>query len=406
MDQSKTAIALWQDEKELAEVKRQFAPTLNEQEFSLFCKMGMATGLNPFLREIYAVKYGNQCSIFIGRDGYRKGAQANKLYQGHTVDAVYADDIFEATPSTGEVTHKYGKDRTKLIGAYCIVHRAKCKPMYNYVEFDEYYAGHKLPDGSIKTTKYGPMKPTIWDTKPATMIKKVAEAQGLRGAFQELFAGTYEESEDWNAKSGSSAPKTATQTVKEPDISNTNKSDSVTDKNDSNTIENDNVIDAEVVEDAPPATAPVRNGPPVPRKPDEPPMTDHNRKKLFALWNQYHKLSGSKLDSAAHRIEKMQKFYGVGTTKDLGDYQAEHLIDRLETEIRKLGGDPTPPKVKEEPKPKVEHHHVTDCHNAKYEMKDGKAYCEECGAQCGIKTVDIPVDDGNVDLAEQAQAIF
>ena len=31
------------------------------------------------------------------------------------------------------------------------------------------------------------------------MIKKVAEAQGLRGSFQELFAGTYEESENWEA---------------------------------------------------------------------------------------------------------------------------------------------------------------------------------------------------------------
>ena len=39
-------------------------------------------------------------------------------------------------------------------------------------------------------------KQSVWKTKPATMIKKVAEAQGLRWAFQELFAGTYEESEE------------------------------------------------------------------------------------------------------------------------------------------------------------------------------------------------------------------
>ena len=41
------------------------------------------------------------------------------------------------------------------------------------------------------------MKPTLWDTKPATMIKKVAEAQGLRMAFQSQFGGTYHESENW-----------------------------------------------------------------------------------------------------------------------------------------------------------------------------------------------------------------
>jgi hypothetical protein len=52
--------------------------------------------------------------------------------------------------------------------------------MMNYVDFKEY------------VQSFG-----VWKTKPATMIKKVAEAQGLRGAFQELFAGTYEESENW-----------------------------------------------------------------------------------------------------------------------------------------------------------------------------------------------------------------
>lgn len=39
---------------------------------------------------------------------------------------------------------------------------------------------------------------SVWAQKPSTMIKKVAEAQVLRMTFQELFAGTYDESEQWD----------------------------------------------------------------------------------------------------------------------------------------------------------------------------------------------------------------
>lgn len=175
--------------------------TLSKQEFITYIEIGRLTGLNPFLREIWAVKYGKKAaSIFIGRDGYRKSAQRHEKYESHSADAVYEKDSFFA--KNGEVTHTYAKEgRGELLGAYCIVHRKGAKfPAYNYVEFNEYYLGHKKADGSIKSTKYGPMKPTLWDSKPATMIKKVAEAQGLRGSFQELFAGTYEESEQWEAE--------------------------------------------------------------------------------------------------------------------------------------------------------------------------------------------------------------
>lgn len=175
---------------------------LTKEEFITYVEIGRVTGLNPFLREIWAVKYANKpASIFIGRDGYRKSAQRSRDYEYHSVDAVYSNDVFSVVD--GVVEHSYNlKDRGELLGAYCIVKRKKAgKPMFNYVELKEYYLGNKNEDGSIKKTKFGDMKPTIWDLKPATMIKKVAEAQGLRGAFQELFAGTYEESENWQMDS-------------------------------------------------------------------------------------------------------------------------------------------------------------------------------------------------------------
>lgn len=193
-------LQIWQDESSLAEIKKIFGRGLSEAEFTTLCKIGEATGLNPFLREIWAVKYGNSsANIFIGRDGYRKAAQNNQDYDYHISDAVYDNDNF--TVKNGEVDHEYNlKDRGKIIGAYCVVKRKNSsKPNFVFVEFKEYKGK------------------SVWETKPATMIKKVAEAQGLRMTFQSLFAGTYDESEDWktDAKNTSQVEILATKEQKE-----------------------------------------------------------------------------------------------------------------------------------------------------------------------------------------------
>jgi phage recombination protein Bet len=175
------SMALWQENDKLAEVKKVFGKDLTDSEFAILVQIGKATTLNPFLKEIWAVKYGtNPAQIFIGRDGYRKVAQGNPDYDYHLVDAVYANDEFSI--DNGEVRHKYSiKDRGALVGAYCVVKRVgSTKTTFNYVDLKEYTTGKSL-----------------WNTKPATMIKKVAEAQGLRMAFQQLFAGTYDEAEAW-----------------------------------------------------------------------------------------------------------------------------------------------------------------------------------------------------------------
>ena len=173
--------AIWQEQSKLAEIKKIYGKDLTDSEFAILVQIGQATHLNPFLREIWAVKYGtNPAQIFIGRDGYRKAAQGNPDYDYHLVDAVYQNDDFKI--EDGEVRHTYSvKQRGTLVGAYCVVKRkSSSKTMFNFVDLKEYTTGKSL-----------------WVTKPATMIKKVAEAQGLRMAFQQLFAGTYDESEEW-----------------------------------------------------------------------------------------------------------------------------------------------------------------------------------------------------------------
>jgi phage recombination protein Bet len=175
-------IEIWKSKENLMQIKKIFAPKITELEFSAFVEMGKATGLNPFLKEIWAVKYGDAAAqIFIGRDGYRKSAQRHPQYDYHFVDAVYSNDFFEV--NEGVFYHKYNlKDRGNVVGAYCNVKRKDSSKNFSlFVDFKEYNKGQ-----------------SVWKEKPVTMIKKVAEAQALRMAFQELLAGTYDESEDWN----------------------------------------------------------------------------------------------------------------------------------------------------------------------------------------------------------------
>lgn len=176
-------INIWKTQKEIDDVRKTCANGLNDTEFKLFVQIAKGTGLNPFLREIWAVKYDKDkpANIFISRDGYRKSAQRHPMYESHDVDAVYSNDIFEV--NNCDITHKYDlKDRGELVGAYCMVKRKNSmKPVYVFVELKEYSSGRSLWN---KATG-----------KPATMIKKVAESQGLRMAFQEFFAGTYSDAE-------------------------------------------------------------------------------------------------------------------------------------------------------------------------------------------------------------------
>jgi phage recombination protein Bet len=185
LTQLNNSLTMWEDNTKLNEIRQLFAPKLTEMEFQYFVGLGKATGLNPFLKEIWSVKYDERspAQVFIGRDGYRKAAQAQSEYDYHQCDAVYENDIFEV--QDGIVKHVYKcTNRGALIGAYCTAKRHKSsRPMYVFVELKEYSTGK-----------------SVWATKPATMIKKVAESQCLRACFQDLLGGTYGEEEMSNSQ--------------------------------------------------------------------------------------------------------------------------------------------------------------------------------------------------------------
>jgi len=180
--QNNNTLVNWDDAKALSEIRVLFAPKLTDSEFDFFIGIGKATGLNPFLRELWCIKYDSKmpAQIFIGRDGYRKSAQKHNDYDYHQVDSVYSNDLFKV--KNGEVDHEYQlTDRGHLLGAYCLVKKhSSSRPVYTFVELKEY-----------DTNK------SNWAKMKATMIKKVAEAQALRSAFPSEFGGTYDAAEEY-----------------------------------------------------------------------------------------------------------------------------------------------------------------------------------------------------------------
>lgn len=176
MKEKENELSIWEDNVTLEEIKKIFGKGLSDGEFQIFVQLGRAMDLNPFKRELWAVKYGdNAAQIFVARDGYRKGISRTPNYEYHVADAVYSNDKFSRNTSDGGVIHEYSlKDRGRVVGAYCLVYmKTSSRPYYVWVDIAEYDKGQSL-----------------WKSMKATMIKKVAECQCIRMACT-AFNGTY-----------------------------------------------------------------------------------------------------------------------------------------------------------------------------------------------------------------------
>lgn len=149
-------------------MKDTVAKGVSDNEFMLFMHLAQHYGLDPFAKEVWCIKYGNNpATIFTSRDGYLKIASRDPQMDGIQSDAVCANDSLEKL-TDGTVLHTYGNPRGALLGAYALVFRKdRSRPAYFYAPMAEYNAGSN---------------PT-WKKYPTAMIIKVAEAMALKRAF-------------------------------------------------------------------------------------------------------------------------------------------------------------------------------------------------------------------------------
>lgn len=151
---------------------------VTDQEIVMFMGMCKANKLNPFNKDAYLIKYGNQpATMVVSKDVFFKRAIDNPNYDGMKSGLIILkDDNIEKREG-----HIYIKGRETILGAWCEVFRKDWEhSLYQEVNFSE-YAGYKK-DGTLNSQ---------WATRPAVMITKVAESTALRKAFTETLQGLY-----------------------------------------------------------------------------------------------------------------------------------------------------------------------------------------------------------------------
>lgn len=155
---------------------------VTDQEVVMFLNMCRFQHLNPFLREAYLIKFGNQPATMVtGKDVFTKRARRNKDYQGFEAGIIVQREDGGTEHRTG--TFKLPSD--VLVGGWAKVYiKGYTAPVEAAVSLEEYIGLKK--DGEVNGQ---------WQKKPATMIRKVALVQALREAFPEDFQGMYSQEE-------------------------------------------------------------------------------------------------------------------------------------------------------------------------------------------------------------------
>ena len=155
------------------------ADKVTEQEIVMFMSLCKFQKLNPFLREAYLIKYGNEKATFVtGKETFTKRAAASPRCIGWEAGII-------VKTADGKIEQRIGTfvipEEENLLGGWAKVHRKDWDvPMEQTVSLKEYEGRRR--DGKLNKQ---------WETKPATMIRKVALVQALRDAFPEEFEGLY-----------------------------------------------------------------------------------------------------------------------------------------------------------------------------------------------------------------------
>jgi phage recombination protein Bet len=141
------------------------APGCSNDELRLFAYACQRTGLDPFSRQIYAIKRGGKLTIQVSIDGLRSIAERTGQLDGSMSywcgdDGVWTDVWLSNKPPAAAKT---------------VIHRKGCAHSFSATaRFADFNAGQGL-----------------WAKMPSVMIAKCSEAQALRRAFPADLSGVY-----------------------------------------------------------------------------------------------------------------------------------------------------------------------------------------------------------------------
>jgi phage recombination protein Bet len=159
-----SSLTLWTPEQTQL-ISSTIAPGCSNDELRLFAYACQRTGLDPFSKQIYAIKRGGKMTIQAGIDGLRSIAERTGQLDGSETfwcgeDGQWSDVWLGSKPPAAAKT---------------VIHRkGSTHPFVGVARFADYNAGQGL-----------------WSKMPAAMIAKCSEALALRKAFPADLSGVY-----------------------------------------------------------------------------------------------------------------------------------------------------------------------------------------------------------------------
>ena len=160
-----SAITQWTQEQTQL-ISSTIAPNCTPDELKLFSYACQRSGLDPFSRQIYAIKRGGKMSIQVGIDGLRSVAERSgqldgsaTFWIGDTEGSQWSDVWLGSKPPAAAKT---------------IIYRKGCShPFVGVARFQDYNAQG------------------LWSKMPAAMLAKCSEALALRKAFPADMSSLY-----------------------------------------------------------------------------------------------------------------------------------------------------------------------------------------------------------------------
>lgn len=156
---------------------------VDDREIFAFMAKCQARHLNPLAGDAYMTAYKNkmtgkvEASVIVSKDYFVRTATQQPGFDGIRAGVVVWDK------RVGDMRYRegtiYSKAQEQLVGGWAEVYdKARSHPSRAEVSLDE-YDQHR----------------SLWKTKPATMIRKVAVVQALREAYPGAYGGIYDRDE-------------------------------------------------------------------------------------------------------------------------------------------------------------------------------------------------------------------